>query len=58
MEQGLPVQRGNVSLLQLRRWNGLPSMLEHGCKWRGLPRAVLPQWMDQACEDEEPAISA
>ena len=34
----LPVQRGNVSLSNLRVLNAILYVAEHGCKWRGLPR--------------------
>ena len=34
----LPVQRGNVSLPNLRVLNAILYVAEHGCKWRGLPR--------------------
>ena len=34
----LPVQRGNVSLTNLQLLNALLYVLEHGAKWRGLPR--------------------
>jgi transposase len=33
----LPRQRGNVSMTNLRLLNALLYMVEHGCKWRGLP---------------------
>ena len=33
----LPVQRGNVSLSNLRVLNAILHVAEHGCKWRGLP---------------------
>jgi transposase len=33
----LPRQRGNVSLGSLQLLNALLYVLEHGCKWRGLP---------------------
>ena len=33
----LPVQRGNVSLSNLRVLNAILYVAEHGCKWRGLP---------------------
>ena len=34
----LPVQRGNVSLSNLQALNAMLYVVEHGCKWRGLPR--------------------
>jgi transposase len=34
----LPRQRGNVSLTNLRLLNALLYVVEHGCKWRGLPK--------------------
>jgi transposase len=34
----LPRQRGNVSMTNLRLLNALLYVVEHGCKWRGLPR--------------------
>ena len=34
----LPVQRGNVSLSNLQALNALLYVVEHGCKWRGLPK--------------------
>jgi transposase len=34
----LPVQRGNVSLSNLRVLNAILYVAEHGCKWRGLPK--------------------
>ncbi len=34
----LPVQRGNVSLTNVQLLNALLYVLEHGVKWRGLPR--------------------
>ena len=33
----LPVQRGNVSISNLRVLNAILYVAEHGCKWRGLP---------------------
>ena len=33
----LPRQRGNVSLSNLQLLNAVLYVLEHGCKWRGLP---------------------
>jgi transposase len=33
----LPRQRGNVSMTNLQLLNALLYMVEHGCKWRGLP---------------------
>jgi transposase len=38
IKDGLPVQRGNVSLSNLQLLNALLYVAEHGCKWRGLPR--------------------
>ncbi len=38
IRQALPVQRGNVSLTNLQLLNALLYVLEHGCKWRGLPK--------------------
>lgn len=32
------MQRGNVSLSNLQLLNALLYVLEHGCKWRGLPK--------------------
>jgi transposase len=34
----LPRQRGNVSMTNLQLLNALLYVVEHGCKWRGLPR--------------------
>lgn len=34
----LPRQRGNVSMTNLRLLNALLYVVEHGCKWRGLPK--------------------
>jgi len=34
----LPRQRGNVSLTNLQLLNALLYVVEHGCKWRGLPK--------------------
>lgn len=34
----LPRQRGNVSLTNLQLINALLYVVEHGCKWRGLPQ--------------------
>lgn len=34
----LPRQRGNVSLSNLQLVNALLYVVEHGCKWRGLPK--------------------
>ena len=36
----LPRQRGNVSLTNLKLLNALLYVAEHGCKWRGLPKAM------------------
>ena len=33
----LPTQRGNVSVSNLQVLNAFLYVLEHGCKWRGLP---------------------
>jgi transposase len=33
----LPRQRGNVSMTNLELLNALLYVVEHGCKWRGLP---------------------
>lgn len=33
----LPLQRGNVSISNLRVLNAILYVAEHGCKWRGLP---------------------
>jgi transposase len=33
----LPRQRGNVSMANLQLLNALLYVVEHGCKWRGLP---------------------
>ena len=38
IEECLPLQRGNVSLSNLRVLNAILYVAEHGCKWRGLPR--------------------
>ena len=34
----LPRQRGNVGMTNLQLLNALLYMVEHGCKWRGLPK--------------------
>src|SRR5580698_6618437 len=34
----LPRQRGNVGMTNLELLNALLYMVEHGCKWRGLPK--------------------
>ena len=34
----LPRQRGNVSLSNLQVLNAILYVVEHGCKWRGLPK--------------------
>ena len=34
----LPRQRGNVGMTNLQLLNALLYVVEHGCKWRGLPR--------------------
>ena len=33
----LPVQRGNVTIPNIRVLNAILYVAEHGCKWRGLP---------------------
>jgi len=38
IEASLPVQRGNVSLSNLRVLNAILYVAEQGCKWRGLPK--------------------
>src|SRR3954466_16265962 len=38
IEGCLPLQRGNVSLSNLRVLNAILYVAEHGCKWRGLPK--------------------
>ena len=38
IEECLPLQRGNVSLSNLRVLNAILYVAEHGCKWRGLPK--------------------
>ncbi len=38
IEDCLPIQRGNVSLSNLRVLNAILYVAEHGCKWRGLPK--------------------
>ena len=38
IKDSLPVQRGNVSLSNLRFLNAVLYVAEHGCKWRGLPK--------------------
>jgi transposase len=38
IRDGLPVQRGNVSLSNLQLLNALLYVAEHGCEWRGLPK--------------------
>jgi transposase len=38
IEDCLPLQRGNVSLSNLRVLNAILYVAEHGCKWRGLPK--------------------
>ena len=37
VKDSLPVQRGNVSLTNLKILNAILHVAEHGCKWRGLP---------------------
>ena len=34
----LPRQRGNVSMCNLAVLNAILYVIEHGCKWRGLPK--------------------
>jgi transposase len=34
----LPRQRGNVGMTNLQLLNALLYIVEHGCKWRGLPK--------------------
>ena len=34
----LPRQRGNVKITNLQLLNALLYVVEHGCKWRGLPK--------------------
>src|ERR1035437_10316631 len=36
----LPRQRGNVSMTNLQLLNALLYVVEHGCKWRGLPKQL------------------
>jgi transposase len=36
----LPRQRGNISMSNLQLLNALLYMVEHGCKWRGLPKQL------------------
>jgi len=38
IEDCLPIQRGNVSLSNLRVLNAILYVAEQGCKWRGLPQ--------------------
>ena len=38
IEECLPLQRGNVSMSNLRVLNAILYVAEHGCKWRGLPK--------------------
>ena len=38
IEHCLPIQRGNVSLSNLRVLNAILYVAEQGCKWRGLPK--------------------
>jgi len=35
----LPRQRGNVGMTNLQLLNALLYVVEHGCKWRGLPKS-------------------
>ena len=39
----LPVQRGNVKMSNLQALNAMLCVIEHGCKWRGVP-AHLGRW--------------
>jgi transposase len=41
IEHCLPIQRGNVSLSNLRVLNAILYVAEQGCKWRGLPKCVF-----------------
>jgi transposase len=43
IKDGLPVQRGNVSLSNLQVLNAILYVAEQGCKWRGLP-ARFGRW--------------
>jgi transposase len=38
----LPKQRGNVSIDNLTVLNAILCVMEHGCKWRGLPKPGQP----------------
>ena len=38
IEHCLPLQRGNVSLSSLSVLNAILYVIDHGCKWRGLPK--------------------
>jgi transposase len=38
IEECLPLQRGNVSVSNLRVLNAILYVAVHGCKWRGLPK--------------------
>src|SRR5437867_11295394 len=40
IEHCLPIQRGNVSLSNLRVLNAILYVAEQGCKWRGLPKRL------------------
>ena len=42
IKDSLPVQRGNVSLTNLRVLNAILYVAEQGCKWRGLPKRFGP----------------
>src|ERR1700675_4114703 len=42
IKEGLPVQRGNVSLTNLQVLNAILYVAEQGCKWRGLPKRFGP----------------
>src|ERR1700691_5160839 len=64
IKDSLPVQRGNVSLPNLRVLNAILYVAEQGCKWRGLLQRVgawrpiyirINRWekngvLDRACE--------
>jgi transposase len=43
IKDGLPVQRGNVTLTNLQVLNAILYVAEQGCKWRGLP-ARFGRW--------------
>lgn len=42
ISSGLPRQRGNVKVTNLKFLNALLYVAEHGCKWRGLPKRFGP----------------